>query len=549
MAELAHAPTAIRLQGARTSLTVAAVALSVAALLLPSLLATVPPLVDYPNHLARLWLLAGGAAEPGLLGYYRVGWDTWTNVGMDLVGSAMAHVLPFEQAGRILVAAGCLFAPLGGVLLWRQAHGGWHWWQLSFPLLAWNMGLVFGFLNFTLGIGLALLFVAAEPALARLHPALRAAVRLAFGCVLLLTHIFSLPLYAALLGGLALGPGFAGMLRPDRRLPLLRELAGIGGVVAAPLVLLLLAPSRPGAQAGASAGSLAWEFLRGFAAVLHDPLGKLQELFAGVLAYDARVDVLTALVLLAPVAVALLVRRVAVHAGLLVAGLGLAGLFFVFPHSLAGTAYIDLRFALMAPFALAAALRPELPYAAARYAAAALLLATFVRTGTVAWTWSQRQADVDAMARALEPVPRGAAVLPLQHRLARVAEGRAGRYLLNGMPVFSHLPALAVPWAGAFVPTLFAARGKQPLQVLPPWSALSEPEGGMLAGLHVLDDPALLAASLRYDGFLDRWRQFDYVLVVNADVPDLGGPFRLPAALQLVRDEGFAVLYRIRHDR
>lgn len=550
MTELAYASAAIPIRDARAAATRSAVALSLAALLLPPLLATFPPLVDYPNHLARLWLLAGGASNPALTPFYRIQWDTWTNIGIDGVGTALVHVLPLQDAGRLLVAAAALLAPLGGALLWRQVHGRWHWWQISFSLLAWNMGLVFGFLNFTLGLGLALLFAAADPALTRaLHrlPAGQTIARMACALLLLPVHLFALPLYGALPGGLALGPRVSDMLRPNRRLPLLRELAGIALALAVPLLILMqLAPSPPGTGVGASAQSLLSDVLRGLANTAHDPLHKGHELLAGVLAYDWRLDLSTALVMTLPIAAALLCRRLVVHAGLLIAGSALAVLFFLFPHNLAGTAFIDLRFALMAPFVLAAAFRPELPPGATRLAAAALLLTTFARTGAVATTWVARQSDVLSMLQALQPVPPGATVLPLQHVPSSTASAPAGRYT-GGMPVFAHLPALAVPWRNAFVPTLFAVRGKQPLQVLPPWSEWNEPDGGMLADVHVLDDPAVLAASIGLDRFLERWRHFDYALVLNADLPDRNGPLVPPPTLQLVRDEGYARLYRILH--
>ena len=50
-----------------------------------------------------------------------------------------------------------------------------------------------------------------------------------------------------------------------------------------------------------------------------------------------------------------------------------------------------------------------------------------------------------------------------------------------------------------------------------------------------------------YAGYVvqDWARVYDYVLVVNADVPDQDGVFQPPAGVRLVRDEGFARLYRI----
>jgi hypothetical protein len=118
-----------------------AVWIALAALLVPVLVARYPTLVDYPNHLARLWLLSGGAGLEPVSRMYRITWDTFTNIGIDVAGTALGLFLPIQIVGRVLVAAATVLTPLGGVLLWRELHGRWHWWQISFPLLAWGLGL------------------------------------------------------------------------------------------------------------------------------------------------------------------------------------------------------------------------------------------------------------------------------------------------------------------------------------------------------------------------------------------------------------------------
>ena len=39
--------------------------------LVPVLSVAMPPLLDYPNHLVRYWLLSGGAAPPAHVGHVR----------------------------------------------------------------------------------------------------------------------------------------------------------------------------------------------------------------------------------------------------------------------------------------------------------------------------------------------------------------------------------------------------------------------------------------------------------------------------------------------
>ena len=47
--------------------------------LIPVLTIDIPPMPDYPNHYARLWLLAGGTHDPAIAPIYQVDWGTaWT---------------------------------------------------------------------------------------------------------------------------------------------------------------------------------------------------------------------------------------------------------------------------------------------------------------------------------------------------------------------------------------------------------------------------------------------------------------------------------------
>ena len=58
-----------------------------------------PPLLDYPNHFARIWLLAGGAGAQPVSGFYAVDWSgAWTNIGIDVYNLLNANpVLTYNQ--------------------------------------------------------------------------------------------------------------------------------------------------------------------------------------------------------------------------------------------------------------------------------------------------------------------------------------------------------------------------------------------------------------------------------------------------------------------
>ena len=175
------------------------------------------------------------------------------------------------------------------------------------------------------------------------------------------------------------------------------------------------------------------------------------------------------------------------------------------------------------------------------WSAAVLTSVVLVRSCSVAYVWHQRQADVEAVRKAIAHLPPGAAVLPLDNVLAE-SEARAipiGRYFHNGHPTHWSMPVLAIMWRQAFVPNLFWAAGKQPLRVLPPWDQISFPEDGLL-GWDALLKPETTPAHFK------AWRQrYQYVLLLNADLGKGIDPVAFPE-LQLAADAGFARLYLVR---
>ena len=520
--------------------------LALLAPLLAVLAADVPPLVDYPNHLARLWLEGGGAAAAPVSAMYRIEWDTLTNIGIDLLAVVATPLFGYAIVGRLFVAAALLLPALGGALLWRALHGRFHWWQFSFALLAWNMGLVMGFLNFEIGLGVALLAIAADPLLVRRGLVVATIARAAFAGLLLLIHVFALVFYAALLVGLTLGFELRPLLRRGALIGKGKSFLMIGGTLALPAVAILLwSPSLPGRQTGASLLSIWSDFQAGFAQTLLAPVFKIRLAFVSVDAYVGWLDGLTLAAIALPIIFSAISGRLKAHAGMMLAMGGLFACYFIFPQYLAGTAWVDRRFALMAALVLVVAVRPDPPAQSARTLAAFLLAVCFARTSVIGWIWHERQADVAALARALADVPAGAAILPLEHEASKNA-APMGRYTTLGEPTYRHLAALALPWRRAFTPILFAARGKQPVQILSPWNEIAEPDGGLPASVNALTMRPVYDEAVKYASYLRFWRErFDYALVINADAADDNGPFVPPDNLELLKDEGFAQLYRI----
>ena len=516
--------------------------IALSTLALPVVQVQVPPLLDYPNHFARLWLLAGGILQPPFPAIYAVDWSAAsTNIGVDLLAATLGRSIGIGTLGPWLVAAALILPPLGAVLLNRSIFGGWHWWQAGFAILAWNSTLLAGFLSFQIGLGLALLAGAANPGISRrAGPAGAVIVRVALCAGLLIFHVFAAAFYAVILAGLAFGPDRSPLSngRAFARAAVRSATAGGLALGLALAVFVLVAPVIPGGHAPAGAYSL----LAGYTW-----MNKANTLASAVLTYDAWLDTAFVFVFWAMARLVAAGRLLRVHTGLVIVSLGLLALALAMPSTLGGTAFVDWRLPVMAAFTLIAALRPNMRSPRGAMAAAVTwLLLALMRTAWIGSIWQDRQEDVRSVERALAFVPEGASLLPVQSQPADTAKPPPGRYLSAGLPTFWHYASLAVPWRHAFVPTLFTARGKQPLIVLPPWDSIAVAEGvptpiGYLEAF----DPSTI---IRYNiGYAADWRnRFDYALIVNADLPQADGQRPLPQGLELVTDEGFARLYRVR---
>jgi hypothetical protein len=502
-------------------------------LLLPLLAVDVPPVLDYPNHLARMVVLAFGPGDPVLSRIYAVHWDIIPNLAIDLVVPGLLHILPVHVAGRLALAAALLLPGAGLLAYHRALFRDWSLWPVASGLVAYNSLFLLGFMNFLIATGAAF-FVAAAWLLWRgRYPVVTGLLCSAGAVAVFFCHLSGVMLLAILVGG----HEAERLLRCWRRRgPVLKTVlasAGLQAMVLLPAaVLYRLAPFHTDHSVTQWSGLSI----------------KLTGLLQPVLTYNPSLDLVTAILILAFIGLCLRHRRWDMPASSIIVMVVLLGLYAATPFAAKGGAWIDARFSVTAGFMLFAGCRPRLPRWAAVAAAVIAVCLLLARIGMVATVWASHRVELAQLRASIAPVMPGSRVLVV--RVAPEVDPEfwtrvpPSRHVLGSTSTEIHAAALLLIERHAFWPLLFATPSQQPVTVLAPYHDLAF-QLGMPP-----DYRALVAAStqdLAKAPYLADWRHgFDDVLVLDAEgVPDLSR--LLPGTLERVNETGFAALYRVNH--
>ncbi|MGI4941890.1 MAG: hypothetical protein ACRYHQ_15245, partial [Janthinobacterium lividum] len=376
-------------------------------LLFPLLLVDVPPVLDYPNHLARIFVLAH-PDDPVLAALYAPRWRVLPNLGIDLVGVALLRVLPVHVAGRILLGVTLLLPVVGVVAHARAVLGRWSWWSLAAGLVASNGAFLLGMMNYVWSAGAALLAAALFVALRPRHPVAAAAGCALAGVAVFFCHIIGVGFLAVLIG--AQEAMRSHRLRRDGR-PWRRSAAAsllCVGTALLPAVLLYGVSPFGLAQAPP-----AWTPLA----------AKPRELLLPFLSYSVRVTLLSAAGVAFILGRSLARRRCQLDGGTALACLALLGLWLAAPFALKGGTFLDARLTLLPGLLLFAGFAPRLAPREARTVTAVVLALLLLRVGTMAQAWAGHGAELAALRRAIAPVQPGERVLAVLAEPERMPDG------------------------------------------------------------------------------------------------------------------------------
>ena len=413
-----------------TALTRTQATLVVLALAVPMLVPGLQPLVDLPDHVGRYAVAAADPASP-LHQFYAYRWALVGNLGVDLIVAALGF-LPVELATKLVVIAIPMLTAAGLLWLAHEIHGRSPATALFALPFVYTQPLLFGFVNFALGMALAIGALALWLRLSRATKRVRLGVFIVVAPLLWITHVFAWGVAGLLIAG-------AEFVRQRPQVALVPAVTrtGVALLAFAPSLLLMLAAAAGGY--GETRGWFLWETKPTWL----------------ITVFRDRWMTLDLLQLLPPVAVllaALAARRgMDARLGLGVALLGVA--FVLLPIKLMGSAFADQR---LAPTLWMLALVALRPFGSARWLMLAGCSTLAARLAVVTTSFVIAAHDRDAALVTTVSLPRGARVATL------VVEPCGDSWPL---PRARHLGGYLIVRHEAFTNSQWQAAGAQLLRV------------------------------------------------------------------------------------
>jgi hypothetical protein len=487
----------------------------VALSLFPIFNVKLPPLTDYPAHLARLYIITHQHDEL-LTTFYTVHWPLVSGIGMDSVFLLISNVTDVFFAGKLLIVLTLLTMISGTFALHYVLYREWKGQVISF-LFIFNGIFLYGFLPYVLAVGVALWATAGWVALRNMFWLLRLIFATCAVCVLFLTH----------LGGVALF-GLAVFCYEISRLHR-REwhLRSIDFAVAAASFLIVI-PLLLREPMSHEWPKIQWLTLE----------SKWIGLYFTIRSANLLVDGFVALCLLILLTYLMYSKRLVMPRLAWLFLIFASATYLVIPSTIGNAEILDIRLPVAFLLFLIAMMRWRIdtPITTAVFNSVIVILAT-IRVIGVAQAWQAYSEVVSEYEASLAQVERGSRILVVTN----TAGGwrGSGNKVTIGMDRLAiiHLPALATIERSCLTTSVFADPGNENYRSV----SLREPYRDAVpkGGLEVTDLEAPSDGSAKY---LQEWRDhYDYLYVQFAPPDSHPG---LPGLTLVYQGSSFQ-LYRV----
>jgi hypothetical protein len=467
-----------------------------------------PGLQDYPNHLARGFILLN-PSDPILNAIYRVHWAALPNLGWDLWVMLAGRVLSLEWVGKLYLMISMSSILLGCFALSGAAQSRSTFAPLFATPLLYNAGLSMGFLSFELGAGCAL-FAIAWWVRSKNDPWPRRILLGTFwSTALFFIHFYAWSFYGLFILCYEIQLIYLARRNSSVRGRVVRLLRD--GLQAVPVLAVLIYTSVTRADASANTESV----LRSFAPP-YVRIGEIQNLV------DVGIPVVNIILVIAMATlVFVLFRRRWLTFNLeFAAPISVSMLlFFILPDQIADTYYVSWRILFMATLvAISSCYFTEEGEKRIGLIMSVVAMVTLVIAATHVWSWRNSELGRESFSKVMRNVPDGSALF-IAH------SGMRPRQMVSRAIGLYHVGSFAVLTKKALVQSMFVIPGQQPLEFRDPFFQRRPKESATFL--------SEIKATFRKSGldFHDFLYRFDYVVIHG---PDSGDDLQALTATDLV---------------
>jgi hypothetical protein len=425
-----------------------------AMLVLPIWMVQYPPLVDYPNHLARAFVLHH-LHDPryDFARWYAQDWGPNPYLLADLLMQVFQSVVGIYIAGRLMLTLCVLGLPWGVWFFLRRANPGSEYLALWAFALAYNRNFLMGFMSFELSIALCFVVVGLWLDYLRGNKATTYALSIVLTIMLYLTHLGGYAIAALAIGIYTLTSFGVGRKFWLSTIPFV------------PGALFFLYSKFNGGFAKRGLDYQTWH-----------PLSKLKGMLVPFMLYSKALGLLTLLFVLAT-AVYFLWRRdkLNLNVAWIAVAIAVLAVHWIMPGMYGDLGFVDYRFCIIAFLFVLAVPR----FAGARnWIVAAAVALCLLRTAEATKYFVSQQKPLAEMTASFQYIPKQSLVL---------AYSDIGDHpWIEGAKL--NFWAYGVIDRGWISPSLFHQAGVQPLQLRAPMCAEDDQYGDeLLTGKYTIE--------------------------------------------------------------
>jgi hypothetical protein len=431
--------------------------------LMPLILCVVPPLHDYPFHLARADILASMNGSRFLQAHYQQGSFLLPNVGMDVVMIPLTRSMPIMLAGRVFLGIVVIVMLTGTIALHASLHRRLSPWPLLAGFFLYNWIFMYGFLNYLLGVGLMLWATAGWIALRDHAVVWRLAWAMMMALILLACHLVTFGLFGILVAGFELQRAI--QAARTRRSAAARDviLAALPFIIALAIFAALSPTAGQVKEVIAYHGGMGWK-----------PLVAYRTLFTTA----GWPDLLMTAPLVIGVAWAIVRRNLHFAWPMAMAVALLVVTFAIMPFYLFGSQFGDARLPVAILLVVVASTgvttATERAQSVLTLGVLALLCAHSV---AIARDWAASDAKFAAFTAAFRLLPDGTTLYAATAGAYPSVDYRDAEGLALWHPPLKHVVSYASLGREVFVPSTWADPFKQPMGVAPAFAAVKDFQG------------------------------------------------------------------------